>query len=66
MRLTFVGSNSSGGNCPTVYQTDRDTIVVQGWKVEDSEALADLRDLAPNETVVEIPRELLPYLQNLG
>jgi hypothetical protein len=66
VRLTFVGTNSSGGNCPAVYETDHGTVVVQGWRVEDPDALADLRDLASNETAVEIPRELLPYLQNLG
>ena len=65
MRLTFIGTNSSGGNCPAVYATDRGTVVVQGWKVEDRDALADLRDLADNETAVEIPRELLPFLRNL-
>ena len=65
MRLTFIGTNSSGGNCPAVYTTDRGTVVVQGWKVEDRDALADLRDLADNETAVEIPRELLPFLRNL-
>jgi len=65
MRLTFIGTNSNGGNCPAVYSTDRGTVVVQGWKVEDRDALADLRDLADNETAVEIPRELLPFLRNL-
>jgi len=65
MRLTFIGTNSSGGNCPAVYTTDRGTVVVQGWRVEDRDALADLRDLADNETAVEIPRELLPFLRNL-
>ncbi len=38
MRLQFVGTNSSGGGCPAVYKTDRGTVVVQGWKLEDSEA----------------------------
>ena len=63
MRLTFLGTDSEGGKCPTLYKTDRGTIVVQGYKVTDPDALADVRDLADNETVVEIPRELLRYAE---
>ncbi|WP_194235783.1 hypothetical protein [Streptomyces sp. CB01881] len=60
MRLRFVGSNSGGGGCPAVYETDRDTVVVQGWKIDpDDQAYADVRDLADNEDVLEVPRELL-------
>jgi hypothetical protein len=66
MRLTFVGTNSKGGNCPAVYETDRGTVVVQGWKLaEGDQAWSDLVNLAGNETAIEIPRELLPYLRNL-
>jgi hypothetical protein len=65
MRLRFVGTNSSGGNCPAVYETDHGTVVVQGWKLEDPEALSDLRDLAANETAVEIPKELLQYFRDV-
>ncbi len=36
MRLTFLGTDSEGGKCPTLYRTDRDTIVVQGYKVTDA------------------------------
>jgi hypothetical protein len=61
MRLTFLGTNSDNGNCPTLYETDRDTYVVQGWVVTDPEALADLRDVLPGETFVEIPRELVRF-----
>ncbi|MFD6096841.1 hypothetical protein ACFVWN_18605 [Nocardiopsis flavescens] len=35
--------------------------MVQGYKVTDPEALADLRDLADDETVVEIPEQLLRF-----
>ena len=61
MRLTFLGTDSEGGKFPTLYRTDRGTIVVQGYKVTDTEALGDVRDLADNETLVEIPRELLRH-----
>ncbi|GAB3687888.1 hypothetical protein [Nocardiopsis oceani] len=61
MRLEFLGTDSRDGDCPTLYRTDRGTIVVQGYKVTDPEALADLRDLAENETVVEVPEKLLRF-----
>jgi hypothetical protein len=44
IRLTFIGkdpdSNPTGS--PTVYRTDRDTWVVQGWMVTDPAALAQM------------------------
>jgi hypothetical protein len=63
MKLTFRGTPSKNGGCPTVYVTDRDSIVVQGTTVTDQEALADLRErgLPPHEMAVEIPMNLLPY-----
>jgi hypothetical protein len=60
MRLTFLGTSSENGQCPTFYATDRGTYVVQGWKVTDGEALAEL-DIPDHETAVEIPAELLRY-----
>lgn len=33
MKLTFLGTTSSGGNCPNLYATDHDTYVVQGYKI---------------------------------
>ncbi|MDG4833867.1 hypothetical protein O7627_31835 [Solwaraspora sp. WMMD1047] len=45
-------------NCPSLYRTDRDTFVVQGWRVSDPEALAQL-DIPAHETVVEVPTDVL-------
>lgn len=59
MRMRFLGSTSEAGACPTLYETDRGTIVVQGLRLTDTEALADLRDILDGETAVEVPRELL-------
>ncbi|MFI6923114.1 hypothetical protein ACIBIZ_24435 [Nonomuraea spiralis] len=59
MRMRFLGSTSEAGACPTLYETDRGTIVVQGLQVTDPEALADLRDVLEGEGAVEVPRELL-------
>lgn len=45
--------------CPTLYRTDRGTVIVQGWNVTDEEALGQLGALASGESVVEIPVELV-------
>jgi hypothetical protein len=51
MRLRFLGKDTQGGGSPTLFATDRDTYVVQGWKV-------------PGEaTSVEIPTLLLRHLE---
>ncbi|MEU4331341.1 hypothetical protein AB0F67_36200 [Nonomuraea dietziae] len=61
MRLQFLGKtgNSGSGDCPALYRTDRGTYVVQGKIVTDPDALADVRDLADDETVVEVPADVL-------
>lgn len=63
MKLTFLGTTSKNGGCPTLYATDRGTYVVQGVKVLDEQALADLRaqGLPDHETAVEIPKALLDF-----
>jgi hypothetical protein len=51
MRLRFLGKSTQGGGSPTLYATDRDTYVVQGWKVGDE----------PSQ--VEIPHRLLAHVE---
>ncbi|MDQ2708203.1 MAG: hypothetical protein M3Z25_11445 [Actinomycetota bacterium] len=51
MRLTFLGKETQGGGSPTLFATDRDTYVVQGWKVADY------------DDHVEIPQRLLAHLE---
>lgn len=63
MKLRFLGTTSKDGDCPTLYATDRGTIVVQGYQVTDPEALDQLRDVLPGETFVEVPRELLKFAE---
>ena len=60
MQLQFLGSTSDNGGSPTLYATDRDTFVVQGWKVLDEETLAQMK-IPGHETVIEIPKELLSF-----
>lgn len=54
-RLTIVTSLCGSGTCPTVYRTDRDTYVVQGYTVTAEDAGLDL---PPGEQLVEIPAEI--------
>jgi len=55
-KLTLVTSLCGTGSCPTVYRTDRGTLVVQGYTVPADQV--DL-DLPAGEQLVEIPAELL-------
>lgn len=50
MHLEFLGKETQTGGSPTLYGTDRETYVVQGWKVTDQ------------PSAVEIPQRLLGYL----
>lgn len=61
MRLRFLGKDSPIDDSPTLYDTDRNTYLVQGWKVTDPSLLARL-DLGPGETCVEVTTRLMFYL----
>ncbi|ARF77308.1 hypothetical protein RM717_25895 [Streptomyces griseus] len=54
MKVTMLATTCEKKNCPTVYKTDRGTILVQG------ETPADHGLTIPaHETLVEIPMELI-------
>jgi hypothetical protein len=55
-KLTLVTSLCGSGTCPTVYRTDRDTLVIQGYTITAEQA--DLA-LPAGEQLVEIPADLL-------
>lgn len=58
MQLTrLAGTCPDGRTCPTIFETDRGTAVVQGYQL----AADDLKQivLPDGETAVEIPIELL-------
>ena len=63
VKLTFLGSPSKNGGCPNVYATDHGTLVVQGTRITDADALQTLKErgLPDHETAVEIPLSLLAY-----
>lgn len=60
MRLRFLGKESTPTNSPTLYATDHDSYVVQGWIITNPEVLAR-HDLPDDETLVEVPPPLLKY-----
>lgn len=61
MKLTELVSDCESGPCPTVYSTDTGEFIVQGFRVEDPEALATM-GLPDTETAVRIPVELIRRL----
>ena len=61
MKITFLGKDSTPNDSPTLYATDRDTYLVQGYVVTDPEALAAMR-IPAGETVVEVPRRLMKFV----
>jgi hypothetical protein len=65
VKLTFLGKDSTPDDSPTLYATDQDSYVVQGWIVTDPEILAR-HPLPDDEEIVEIPAALLAYLVNDG
>jgi hypothetical protein len=64
MRIRFVAKDpdSIPDQSPTLYKTDRDSWLVQGWVVTDPAALAEL-NIPAGETVVEIPDRLAPLFR---
>ena len=51
------------GDCPTVYKTDRDTFVVQGYRFEPAQAGVDVPE---GEQMVEIPTSLVTDLLRIA
>lgn len=60
MRLEFIRKtrNSGTGNCPALYRAENGSYVVQGRALDD-ETRAQLRDLADDETAVEVPADVI-------
>ncbi|MGX7670441.1 hypothetical protein [Plantactinospora sp. DSM 117369] len=59
-----MGKESTGGQSPTLYATDRDSYVVQGWRVADAELLPC--EETQDTTVVEVPPTLMGHLAKNG
>jgi hypothetical protein len=52
--MKIIAGGCFDGTCPTIYSTERGTVVVQGQQINDSGVT-----LGPGEVLVEIPAELL-------
>lgn len=64
MRAQFIGKDPESDNdgSPTLFatdRTDRETFLVQGWKVDDHDALTDVGEIPGHEGIVEVPVEIL-------
>lgn len=64
LELTHLGTESGKTGCPSAFETNRGTYVLQGWTVTDPHALAELRrrGLPEHESAIEIPAALLRHL----
>ena len=60
--LDLVAELCGAGECPTVYRTDRGTLVIQGYRFDPVEAGTTV---PAGEQMVEIPAELIDrYVSN--
>lgn len=68
MALRFVGVDPDTPNngSPTVWRDEEDgSIVIQGWKIIDEDAMAQIRATGPipdHETVLRLPARMAPFL----
>jgi len=65
VKLQFLGKDSTPTNSPTLYATDENSYVVQGWIVTDPAILGALT-INDDETVVEVPARLMTHLAKDG
>jgi hypothetical protein len=56
LALEHVVTLCGAGTCPTVYKTNRGTLIIQGYSVAGQDAGVDL---PAGEMLVEIPADLL-------
>jgi hypothetical protein len=61
--LELLATTCSTGTCPTIFRSDRGTIVIQGYAVDAQRAGVTL---AADELLVEIPEELLALIRPAG
>ena len=61
MWLRFLGKHSSPGSSPTLWDTDDNRYVIQGFEL-GADALAQVGEVPPGEAVIWVPKELMRYL----
>jgi hypothetical protein len=61
MWLRFLGKHSSPGSSPTLWDTDENRYVIQGFEL-GTEALAQVGEIPAGEAVIWVPKELMRHL----
>jgi hypothetical protein len=62
MQLTFLGKETQGGNSPTLWETDDDQYVIQGFTL-DADALGQVGTVPDGEAVIRVPKKLMRLLK---
>ncbi len=64
--MRFLGKDpgSQQNGSPTIWD-DGDSYVIQGWRVEDPEHLAVIGPVPESETVVRIPKRMMPFFNEV-
>ena len=63
MRLTFIAKETQTGNSPTLWDTDEDQYVIQGFML-DADALAQVGNVPDGELVIRVPKKLMRHLKD--
>jgi hypothetical protein len=61
VRLIFLGKETEGGNSPTLFDTDADKFVIQGFNL-DAQTLGQVGTVPDGEGVIWIPKDLMKHL----
>ncbi|MQB05723.1 hypothetical protein DXT91_16530 [Agrobacterium tumefaciens] len=62
MKLKMISPGCSGGQCPTLYQSEDGKYFVQGYEVNS--ALLEENKIPKGELLVEISSELIESIRN--
>jgi len=65
MRFLGADPDSDVGQSPTVWD-DGDCYVIQGWRITDEAALAEIGELPAHETVVRIPKRMMQFFPEVS
>ncbi len=67
MTLRFLGKDPDSPNngSPTIYESG-DTYLVQGWRVTDTNTLAELGALPEGEAIVAIPKRMVQFFPEIN
>jgi hypothetical protein len=64
MTLRFLGKDTQDGQSPTLWESDGDWLVIQGFTDLDSEVLAQVGAIPPGEAVIRVPKKLMRHLRD--